>query len=175
MDTQVEDGFRVVDGDPDPEEPSLEVPLAELDGDGERETLRDAFVEAFNARDLEAVLDVVHPDVECPDRGATSAADLADQLTAIWHRSPGAILTRAFLDGAACAVAWLPDDDGCWSRAALVCFEAEDGLIRLLDLADDPDGLDQAEADDPDGEELDEGASWAEWQEGEEATPTVRR
>jgi hypothetical protein len=143
--------------------------------DSDLETLRDAFVDAFNARDLDALLALVRADVEVPDLpGREGRAALADEMEAIWERSPAAILTRAFAGGVACAVAWLPDEDGCWSRAALVCFDVERGLLSLVTLPDDPDALERAEAEEPTGEELDEWQDWAEWDRGEETVSRPR-
>ncbi len=157
-------------------DPARDAPPTDLDA----QSLRDEFVDAFNARDLDALLSVVAAEVECPDRHAVGARALAQEVTDIWHRAPGVILTRAFLDDAPCAVAWLPDDDGCWSRAALVCLDAEPQdeprpLISLVELPDDADALDRAEADDPTGEELEEGIGWVEWEVGEEAAARARR
>lgn len=166
-----EDGLHVVDDDDDrPDEgPQPE----EAPRDPELESLRSEFVAAFNARDLDAALALVHPEVECPDRRATGIAELAQELALIWDRSPGAVLTDALLDGTPCAVAWVAGEDGCWCRAALVCLDADDGLLRLFELPDDPDALDRAEADLPEGEELDEGLAWIEWDTGD-APPAHR-
>jgi hypothetical protein len=148
----------------------------EPQGEADLEVLRDAFVDSFNARDLDAVLALVHRDVECPDITSGDGADvLAEELEAIWERSPGAILTRGFLEGTPCAVAWLPDEDGCWSRAALATFDSDRGLLSLIALPDDADALDRAEAEEPTGEELDEWQDWAEWDRGEETLSTERR
>jgi len=148
--------------------------------DLDAQSLRDEFVDAFNARDLDALLSVVAADVECPDRHAVGMTALAQEVTDIWHRAPGVILTRAFLDDAPCAVAWLPEDDGSWSRAALVCLDAGPGdarrpLISLVELPDDADAVDRAEADDPTGEELEEGIGWVQWEVGEEPPARARR
>ncbi|MGH8902573.1 MAG: nuclear transport factor 2 family protein, partial [Egibacteraceae bacterium] len=172
--TPIEDGLRVVDASDDividedrrtdEDQPASDVDL---------ESLRDEFVDAFNARDLDAVLGIVDENVETPDTTCDGAANLAEELQAIWERSPGAILTRAFLDGNACAVAWLPDEDGCWSRAALVCFDfdVEVGLLTVVAVPDDADALDRAEADDPTGSEPDEWHDWVNWEHGEETIP----
>lgn len=159
-----------VDEVPDEDEPRQ----ADLDGDSDLETLRDEFVEGFNARDLDTLLSLVADEVEVPDLPGDGAAVFAEELEAIWERSPGAFLTRGFLDGAACAVAWLPDEEGCWSRAALVTFAAEDGLLSVVELPDDADGLDRAEAEDPTGEEIEEWSDWTEWESGEESRPRDR-
>jgi hypothetical protein len=176
----LEDGLRIVDGDeavgpgdsPDDDDDRAEP--APAIGDADLETLRDEFVDAFNARDLEAVLVLAHPDVETPDIAGDGTAVLAEELEAIWERSPGAMLTRAFLEGEACAMAWLPDEDGCWSRAALVRLDAEGGLLTVVALADDADALDRAEAEELGGEEMQEWQDWSEWDRGEETVSLPR-
>jgi hypothetical protein len=144
------------------------------DGVADLETLRDEFVDAFNARDLDALIALARPDVECPDIHGDGVAALAEEVSAIWERSPAALLTRGFLDDDPCAVAWLPDEEGCWSRAALVSFVGDDGLLSVVSLPDDADALDRAEAEDPDGEEQEEGADWAEWDSGAATEPRSR-
>ncbi len=174
-----EDGLSIRDED---EVDAFESPAADGAGpqdrpaDGDLEALRDAFVEAFNARDLDEIVGLVADDIECPDiRNGDGVGALTEELEAIWERSPGAVLTRAFLEAEPCAVGWLPDEEGSWSRAALVCFDAEDGLLTLVELPDDADALDRVEAEEPTGEELEEWADWAEWDRGEETFPRGRR
>ena len=144
------------------------------EGTADRETLRDEFVDAFNARDLDALISLARPDVECPDIHGDGVAALADEVGAIWERSPAALLTRGFLDDEPCAVAWLPDEEGCWSRAALVTFDDDDGLLSVVSLPDDADALDRAEAEDPSGEEQEEGVDWVEWDSGTATEPRDR-
>lgn len=175
-----DEDLSVVDG-PLPEDPDLDdVPDEDaadrpaLDGDSDLEALRDEFVDGFNARDLDDLLSLVDDDVETPDLPGDGVEVFAEELEAIWERSPGAFLTRAFLDGVPCAVAWMPDEDGCWARAALVTFAHEDGLLSVVAVPDDVDGLDRAEADDPTGEEIEEWSDWAEWDRGEESRPRSR-
>jgi hypothetical protein len=148
--------------------------LGDRPSDGDLESLRDEFVDAFNARDLDAVLAIITADVECPDMAGNGAAALAEELQAIWERSPGAILTRAFVDGQPCAVGWLPDEDGCWSRAALVCFDGEENLLTLIAMPDDTHDLERAETDEPTGEEVEEWSDWSEWDRGEQSRPQPR-
>lgn len=169
-----EEGLRYVDVDAaaavDDE------PAAELlsDGSVDLETLRDEFVDAFNARDLDALVALAHDDVECPDIHGDGIAALSEEVSAIWERSPGAILTRGFLDDEPCALGWLPDEEGCWARAALVCFAGDEGLLSVVSIPDDTDALDRAEGDDPSGEEQEEGADWGEWTSGEPSEPRDR-
>jgi hypothetical protein len=169
----MEDGLHIVsDGDEDTDHEALAAEDGTVDdlatGDGDLESLRDAFVEAFNGRNLDALLAVVSDDVETPDTAGDGAANLAEEIEAIWERSPEAFLTRGFLDGAAIAVAWRPDEEGVWTRVALVCFDCADGLLNLVD------GLERAVSEDPSGEQLDEWADWAEWDRGEETVPPQR-
>ena len=168
-----EEGLRLIDSvDVDPEDEAATEPLGDASSD--LEALRDEFVNAFNARDLDAAVALAAVDVECPDIHGDGVDALSEELSAIWERSPAAILTRGFLDGEPCAVAWLPDEEGCWSRAALVCFDSEGGLLSVVSVPDDADGLDRAEADDPAGEEQEEGTDWGEWESGTAQEPGDR-
>ena len=168
-----EEGLRVVEAaDADLLDDNTSQPLS--DGATDVETLRDEFVDAFNARDLDAVVGLARDDIEVPDIHGDGVAALTDEISAIWERSPAAILTRAFLDGEPCAVAWLPDEEGCWSRASLVCFSGDDGLLSVVSLPDDADALDRAEAEDPAGEEQEEGSNWTEWDSGVASDPGDR-
>lgn len=143
--------------------------------DGDLESLRAAFVEAFNSRDLEELLTLVDPDVEVPDLAGEDGIDaFAQEVQSIWRNAPAIVLTRGFLDDAPCAVAWLPDEESCWSRVALVLFEHEGDRIGLVALPDDGDALLRADAEEPAGDELDEWSDWGEWETGEETEVRVR-
>ncbi len=171
MSVAPEEGLRLVEStDLDADEPDTSSPP----GDTDLETLRDEFVDAFNARDLDALLALASDDIECPDIHGDGVQALADEVASIWERSPSALLTRGFLDGEPCAVGWLPDEDGGWSRVALVCFAGDDGLLSVVTLPDDADALDRAEVDDPIGEEQEEGTDWSEWANGEATPPRDR-
>src|SRR5699024_10609806 len=133
--------------------------------DGDAETLRDALVDAFNNRDLDGLLQVVAADVEVPDdMQGDGVAALANEIESVWLRSPGAVLTRGLLDGQPCAVGWLPDEDGDWCRAALVCmeFDQDEALLTLVSMPDDADALDRVESEEPSQEQFD---AWGDWSE----------
>ncbi len=171
VDVPAEDELTVVRDDQEIDDRARPEPTAGRAD--ELESLRDEFVEGFNARDLEALLALVAPDVECPDVLAGDGRDaLAEELAAIWERSPAALLTRGFLDDDPCAIAWLPDEDGSWLRAALVCLDCDDGGITLFALPDDADALERAEGEEPMADELHEWQDWAEWDRGEESGPS---
>lgn len=108
-----------------------------------------AFVAAFDGHDVDGVLEVVADDVEMPDRDDEGAAALTDELVRLWNRLPDVVLTRGWDDGAACAVAWRPDEDQRWVRCGLVLFEASDDLLTCIRLIDDAQALDAVVADEP--------------------------
>ena len=135
--------------------------------DADLETLRDAFVEAYNARDLEGILDLVSEDVETPELGNEGAVALAAEIQAYWDHWASAILTRATVDDAPAAVAWLPDETGRWVRTRLVTLDGEQGMLTLIELPDDPDALERAIAEDPLGDSLDDENDWSVWERGE--------
>jgi hypothetical protein len=178
----MEDGLRVVDdGDEATDHEALAaedgVAHADVRNGGDLERLRDAFVEGFNSRDMEVLLSTVRHDVECPDFPEAEGAEaLVEEVESIWERSPEAFLTRGFLDEEPIAVAWRPDEEGCWTRVALVCFDEDDGLISLVELPDDVDSLERSDAEEPTDAQIDEWADWAEWDRGEETVaPDPRR
>lgn len=140
-------------------------PVPDLD-DADLETLRNAFVEAFNARDLDGILEIVAADAELPDTVGEGHEALADELLAVWERSPIVVLTNAQLQEAPAAVAWLPDEQGRWTRVALVTFHSDQGRLTVIDRPDDPEALHTALAEDPIGDIVDEELDWSGWDEG---------
>lgn len=176
----IEDGLHVVDSDDEATDYDARAAedgadREESPADSELEDLRDAFVEAFNGRDLDALLALVSEEIETPDiPGSDGEQAFAEEVEAIWERSPEALLTRGYLDDRAVAVAWRPDEEGAWTRVALVCFDCADGELTLVALPEDVDGLDRTEAEEPDGDEVDEWNQWSEWERGEETVAPSR-
>lgn len=132
------------------------------------ESLRGAFIDAFNARDLDALLDLLAADAEWGDAGTEGRDAVADELTAVWQRSPEVLLTRAFDDDGPCAVAWRPDEHGAWVRAAVLCFDVDDDLISLVEIPDDAETLAAVTAEDPSIDEPDE---WLRWEHDDPRVP----
>lgn len=124
------------------------------------ESLRGAFVDAFNARDLDALLDLMADDAEWCDASTEGRAAVATELAAVWERSPEVVLTRAFDEDGPCAVAWRPDERGHWARAALLCFDVADDLISLVEIPEDAETLATVTAEDPTGDEPEEWLRW---------------
>lgn len=126
----------------------------------------DAFDDAFNARDLDAVMDIVAEDVECPGLG-NDRDNLPEAIEDLWERRPNSLLTRGWLDDRCCSVLWDPATTGGWWRVAIVHFDdVDDGVIGVVELNDDPVALDEVETDGPDGD-VEEGTRWEEWADGE--------
>ncbi|MFP5309984.1 MAG: hypothetical protein ACLGIR_10465 [Actinomycetes bacterium] len=164
-----------VDGDlPDPDlDPDDEEAGADLLVSALADAL-DAFAEAFNARDVDAVLEVVAEDVEAPGLG-DDVEGLPAALDSLWERRPTGLLTRGDLDGVPVLVLWEMADDpagrtepGGWWRVGLVHGDdVVDGTLGVVEVSDDASALDAVEVEAPDGD-LEEGARWREWESGEE-------
>jgi hypothetical protein len=137
--------------------------------DANLDTLRNAFVEAYNARDLDAALELVSDDVTTPDLGTDGGEALAEELQARWERSPGVVLTNATVDDTVAAVAWLPDEGGRWTRAGLITFDGDHGRLTAIEMPDDADALQRALAESPVGDALDEEQDWSVWDRGEDS------
>ncbi len=147
------------------------------DDDGEDEPhvrvdhaeLVDEVCEAFNARDLDALADLCADDCETPGL-ASDMDDLESSLGDLWERRPTITMTRSVDDdGVAVGVVWERGETAGWSPLGLCHVDVDhDGLAVVLEFSDDVGLLDQLELDPPDGE-LEEGATWAEWDEGVEA------
>ena len=96
--------------------------------DADLETLRNAFVEAYNARDLDAILELVSTGVELPDISGDGRDAFAEGLQAACARSPVVVLTHASVENAPAVVAWLPDEQGRWYRVgSLPSIATRDG------------------------------------------------
>jgi hypothetical protein len=135
--------------------------------DADLETLRNAFVEAYNARDLDSILELVSTDAELPDISGDGRDALAEELQAVWQRSPVVVLTHASVENAPVAVAWLPDEHGRWTRSGLMTFDGDQGRLTVVEMPDDAAALELALAEDPIGDVLDEELDWSQWDRGE--------
>ena len=142
---------------------------------GSLESLIDAFVEAFNAHDLERSRELLADDAELPGVGGDPDGFPA-VVTRCWEERPHAILTRGVLpdaeipwDGQPVAILWDVADERGWTRTGLLTFDVADAddEIGLIEYVGDPTIIDQVETADPEPD-LPEGASWREWDEGAE-------
>jgi hypothetical protein len=141
--------------------------LLELEPPGDPEVVDciEAFTEAYNARDLDALLELVREDTEAPGLG-NDLDHLPEAIEDLWERRPSTVLTRGDLDGQVLAVMWELGDGGRWWRVATVHFDdCSDGEIGVIEFSDDPGILEEVQTVGPDGD-LDEGSRWEEWTDG---------
>lgn len=137
--------------------------------DDEEATALDALAEVFNARDLDGLMQVVASDGEAPGLLGYDRANLPAAIEDLWQRRPTCCLTRGYHADAHVGVLWEHDGSAWWRVATVHLDDVEDGLIGVIEFADDPALLEQLEADPPDPDDLDEGARWTEWDEGADA------
>ncbi|MGH3440763.1 MAG: nuclear transport factor 2 family protein [Nitriliruptorales bacterium] len=157
----------------------VDLPEVEIDdedatdgnGDGSFDELVEAFVEAYNGHDLDAMIALFAEDVELPGIG-TDADGFAAAISDVWERRSTSILTRGVLDDTPAAVFWDVNDegqwDGPWRRLAFLTFEpSDDGeSVGLIELVDDGTQAEDVVTSHPEPE-LAEGSRWAEWYEGD--------
>jgi hypothetical protein len=152
-------GYHV--DDPDAEVDDRLDEVAEIDTD-----VVDAIAEAFNARDLDAFLDVVAADGEAPGLLGGDRAGLAEAIESLWHRRPTACITRGRVHDVVVGVMWEHDGGAWWPLATVHVDDLDDdGRVGVLEFSDDPSLLDEVDVESPDGD-LEEGARWEEWDEG---------
>ncbi len=128
--------------------------------------LVDEIVEAFDARDAEAMADLCVDDCEIPGL-ASDLDDLEQAISDLWERRPTITMTRSVDDaGVAVGVLWERGETATWAPIGTCHVDVdESGLAAVLEFSDDVGLLDELELDPPDGE-LEEGARWEEWDEG---------
>lgn len=152
-----------VDGDDTEPEDGADEDTREA-GDPALADLVAAFVERFNARDLDGLVELLARDLEAPGLGEDRGG-LVRAIEDLWDRDPTCLLTSAWLEDQPVALLW-ESGDGRWWRNAVLVFEAEgDTLLGLVELVDDPAAVDAAESVEPE-REFEEGARWEEWEEG---------
>jgi hypothetical protein len=153
-------GFHVDDPDTELGEQVLDN-VAEIDTD-----VVDSLAEAFNARDLDALLEIVAADGEVPGLLGGDRDNLGDVIESLWHRRPSCCITRGRVNDEVVGVLWEHDGTAWWALAVVHVDDVdEDGRVGVLEFSDDASLLDEVEADGPD-QDLEEGARWVEWEEG---------
>jgi hypothetical protein len=143
---------------------------AEDDADGthhvvDHAELLDTLAEAFNARDVDAILELCTPDCEIPGL-ASDMDDLSGAMDDLWERRPTVTMTRATDDTMAVGVVWERAETAAWAPIGTCHVDIDEhGLASVLEFSDDVGLLDTLDLDPPDGD-LEEGARWEEWAEG---------
>ena len=162
-------GLHIDDPEADLMDEDLDVGLRD---DAEADAL-DTIAELFNARDLDALLEVVAPDGEAPGLLGYDRDNLPAAVEDLWTRRPTCCLTRGRADVEYVGVLWEHDGEAWWRVAVVHVDDVRDGNVGVLEFSDDPDLLEQVECDGPD-DDLDEGATWVEWEEGSDGAGAAR-
>ncbi len=154
-------GFHVDDPELDLLDDDLDAGLRD---DVEADAL-DAIADAFNARDLEGLLDTVAVDGEVPGVLGYERGNLADAVERLWSTRPNVCLTRGRAGIEHVGVLWEHDGEQ-WYRIAVVHVDdVEDQAAGVVEVSEDAALLERVVADPPD-DELEQGARWEEWDEG---------
>jgi hypothetical protein len=155
-------GMHVDDPDSDLLDDDLDAGLRD---DVEADAI-DAIAEAFNARDLDGLLEIVARDGEAPGLLGYDVANLPQAVEDLWQRRPSLCLTRGSNGTEHVGVLWEHDGQAWWRLAALHVDDVTDGRVGVLEISDDTTLLEQVHCEAPDTEDLDEGARWSEWADG---------
>jgi hypothetical protein len=150
----------------DPEVDLLDEDLdAGLRDDAEADAL-DAIAEAFNARHLEELVDLLAADAETPGFLGHDRANVADAIESFWKRRPSLCLARGHADAEHVGVLWEHDGAAWWRLAVLHVDDVRDGRVGVIEITDDPALLERVRCEPPADDDLEEGARWAEWEDG---------
>jgi hypothetical protein len=159
------DGYGFHEDDPDVDllDEDLDVGLRD---DVEADAI-DAIAEAFNARHLEGLLDILAPDAETPGFLGHDRANLPGVIEGFWTRRPSLCLTRGHADTEHVGVLWEHDGEDWWPLAALHVDDVRDGRVGVIEITDEPALLERVRCEPPAGDDLEEGARWSEWEDGD--------
>ncbi len=146
--------------------------------DADPESVHDALITFFNARDFEGFASLLAPDVDCPHFEAVAPGGVSEAFNDVALRYPGILMTRGEIDDDPVAVLWSPApapgahgrQEGTFHRMGVLSFTYTDGNETLVDhiaYDDDPDPLENLLAEEPDPGDLPEGVDWMEWEAGE--------
>lgn len=155
-------GFHLDEPDEDLLDDDLDAGLRD---DAEADAL-DEVAEAFNARDLDRLLEVVAADGEAPGLLGYDRANLPAAIEDLWLRRPNAFMTRGRTPSEDVAVLWEHDGADWWKVAAVHVDDVTDGQVGVIEFSEDGDLLEHAECEPPSIEDMEQGSLWSEWEEG---------
>ena len=155
-------GFHVDDPDTDLMDDDLDAGVRD---DREADAI-DAIAEPFNARDVDGLVALIAADAEIPGLASSDVRDLPGAVQELWRRRPTCLLTRGFVEREHVGVLWEHDGEAWWRTAVVHVDDVDDGLVGVFEFSDDAALLERVECEPPGDDELEEGTSWAEWDEG---------
>lgn len=125
----------------------------------------DSFIELVNARDFEAVCDLMAEDAEAPFLDATTAAGIAEGLGDLVLRYPTLVLTRGELGTEPIVATWIfHQDHDAYGLAGYFTAGWSDGdepLIERLEYVEEFDDPDDLLVEAPEESEIPEGQAFA--------------
>ncbi len=139
--------------------------------DASGENAIDELVDYFNARDFEALAELLAPDVTSDFLDLAGRAGITENLAELAIRNPGLVLTRGELGTEPVAVAWTPGEVHDYRMLGFLTFtfsEEAEALIDHLQYDDRPEDADELLAEEPDPDDMAEGGEWQEWEAGED-------
>ncbi|MBT8166238.1 MAG: hypothetical protein HKO63_01750 [Acidimicrobiia bacterium] len=139
----------------------------------------DEFVDFFNARDLEAVRELLDAEVSAPFFGGNEAETVMQGIGELILAYPGIVVTRGELGDEPVVVAWIPGQQRVYRRMGYFRFTfiddgengddpgAVDGELKIehIDYSDEIDDGSLL-VEEPDPADMAEWESWQEWDEG---------
>ncbi len=144
-----------------------------------QEASLDEFVDYFNARDLEALRELLDSDVSAPFFGGTGHEVVMQGVGELVLGYPGIVATRGELGEEPVVVAWIPGEQRVYRRMGYFRFtftEEDEGVedpsvvdgelkIEHIDYSDEIDDGSLL-VEEPDPADMAEWESWQEWEEG---------
>jgi hypothetical protein len=131
------------------------------------ESTVDELVDLLNARDFDALEDLLDPEVSAAFFGLTGRAGIIEGLNDLTLRNPGLVTTRGELGEEPVLVAWVPGPNHGYERMGVFTFAfSDDGGERLIEhitYDDQPGDLVELLAERPDPEDMPQGIDWDEW------------
>lgn len=135
--------------------------------DAAAENVRDEFVDYLNARDLDAIADMVSAEVTSDLFDGVGVESAVQGLADLVLRYPQLMATRGD-DGPRPVVAmWIPDEQDRFQLIGYLELSGEDEQIDRISYVDQPS--EDLLVEQPEADELAEWQDWHEWDAGEEA------
>ena len=161
-----QEGFLITHDEDDASITAAETADTATEGEIERlanaavDNVLDEFIDLFNARDFDALTELLAPEVEAPFLDAGSAPDTAEGLSDLVLRYPTMILTRGELGTDPVVGVWIfrqgDDAYGLAGYLTALMTDDEEPVIERLQLVDELDDTEDLVVETPDADEIPE-------------------
>jgi hypothetical protein len=134
------------------------------------ENTLEAFIDYFNARDLEGFRELLSDDVSSDFLGGSGIDTVLEGIGDLFMRQPTVLATRGDLGEEPVVVTWVADGESDEYRMlGYLDFSFhrrdEQDVIEHITLVDRPDDSGELLAEEPDPDEIAEWEDWSEWDE----------